>query len=48
MAVSMFDLWLNGQSTELAAFGLVWFIILGILSVVFYRLSYGNNAAFVK
>ena len=36
MAVAMFDLWGNGQGTELAALGLMWSVLMGMIAVVFY------------
>ena len=35
-AVAMFDLWANGQGTELAAFGLVWTAIMTVIAAGFY------------
>jgi iron(III) transport system permease protein len=39
MAVAMFDLWGNGQGTELAALGLMWSMMMGVIAVVFYFLA---------
>jgi iron(III) transport system permease protein len=36
MAVAMFDLWGNGQGTELAALGLMWSMLMTTIAVVFY------------
>ncbi len=36
VSVAMFDLWANGQGTELAAFGLVWTAIMTVIAAVFY------------
>jgi iron(III) transport system permease protein len=36
MAVAMFDLWQNGQGTELAALGLMWSMLMTTIAVVFY------------
>jgi iron(III) transport system permease protein len=36
MAVAMFDLWGNGQGTELAALGLMWSMFMAMIAVVFY------------
>ena len=36
VAVAMFDLWANGQGTELAAFGLVWTAIMTVIAAGFY------------
>src|SRR5437879_861337 len=39
MAVAMFDLWGNGQGTELAALGLMWSMLMAMIAVVFYVLA---------
>jgi iron(III) transport system permease protein len=39
MAVAMFDLWGNGQGTELAALGLMWSMLMAMIAVVFYMLA---------
>lgn len=36
VAVAMFDLWNNGQGTELAAFGLLWSMLMTTIALVFY------------
>jgi iron(III) transport system permease protein len=36
MAVAMFDLWGNGQGTELAALGLMWSMLMTAIAMVFY------------
>lgn len=36
MAVAMFDLWVNGQSGELAAFGLVWTVVMTLVATAFF------------
>ena len=36
VSVAMFDLWANGQGTELAAFGLVWTGIMTVIAAGFY------------
>jgi iron(III) transport system permease protein len=36
MAVAMFDLWSNGQGTELAALGLMWSLLMAVIASVFY------------
>jgi iron(III) transport system permease protein len=36
VSVAMFDLWANGQGTELAAFGLVWTAIMTVIAAAFY------------
>ena len=39
MAVAMFDMWSNGQGTELAALGLSWTALMTVIACVFYVLS---------
>jgi iron(III) transport system permease protein len=39
VSVAMFDLWANGQGTELAAFGLVWTAIMTLIAAAFYLLG---------
>ena len=39
MAVAMFDLWGNGQGTELAALGLMWSMMMAVIAVLFYFLA---------
>jgi iron(III) transport system permease protein len=39
MAVAMFDLWGNGQGTELAALGLMWSMLMAMIAVVFYAIA---------
>jgi iron(III) transport system permease protein len=36
VAVGMFDLWVNGQGGELAAFGLIWAAVMTVVASVFY------------
>ena len=36
VAVTMFDLWSNGQGTELAAFGLVWTAFMTLVAALLY------------
>ena len=36
VAVAMFDLWGNGQGTELAAFGLVWTAMMTVVATALY------------
>jgi hypothetical protein len=36
VAVAMFDLWGNGQGTELAAFGLVWTAMMTVVAAGLY------------
>ena len=39
MAVTLFDLWTNGQGTELAALGLIWSMLMAMIAEVFYLLA---------
>src|SRR3954454_8391468 len=39
MAGAMFDLGGNGQGTELAALGLMWSLLMGLIAVVFYFIA---------
>lgn len=39
VAVAMYDLWVNGQGTELAAFGLVWTALMTVIAGAFYLLG---------
>ena len=39
MAVAMFDLWGNGQGTELAALGLMWSMLMTTIAVLFYLIA---------
>jgi iron(III) transport system permease protein len=39
VSVAMFDLWANGQGTELAAFGLVWTAIMTVIAAAFYLIG---------
>lgn len=43
MAVAMFDLWSNGQSTELAALGLLWSAAMACVAIAFYALARRAN-----
>jgi iron(III) transport system permease protein len=36
VAVGMYDLWVNGQGGELAAFGLIWAAVMTVLASIFY------------
>ncbi len=36
VAVSLFDLWVNGQTSELAAMGFTWMLFMTGVSTVFY------------
>ncbi len=35
----MFDLWTNGQGTELAALGLIWSMLMAMIAAAFYVLA---------
>ena len=39
MAVTLFDLWGNGQGTELAALGLIWSMLMAMIAAIFYVLA---------
>jgi len=39
IAVTLFDLWQNGQATELAAMGMVWVVLIVAVASCFYRLT---------
>jgi iron(III) transport system permease protein len=39
MAVAMFDLWGNGQGTELAALGLMWSMLMAVIAIIFYVIA---------
>jgi iron(III) transport system permease protein len=39
IAVTLFNLWQNGQATELAAMGVVWAVLVGGVATVFYLLT---------
>ena len=39
VAVSLFDLWQNGQVTELAAMGTLWSVLMTIVSIAFYLIT---------
>jgi iron(III) transport system permease protein len=39
VAVSLFDMWQNGQVTELAAMGMVWIMLMTIVSALFYYVT---------
>ena len=36
IAVSIFDLWVNGQGGELAAFGLIWTVLMTVIACIFF------------
>jgi len=39
MAVTLFELWQNGQVTELAAMGVLWIVLMTTVSIVFHLLT---------
>jgi iron(III) transport system permease protein len=43
MAVTLFELWQNGQVTELAAMGVVWIALMTVVSTLFHRLTRGQR-----
>jgi iron(III) transport system permease protein len=45
MAVTLFDLWTNGQGTELAALGLIWSMLMAMMAAVFYILARRSAAS---
>ena len=48
VSVAMFDLWANGQGTELAAFGLVWTAIMTVIAAGFYVIGRRTTASAVR
>lgn len=48
VSVAMFDLWANGQGTELAAFGLVWTAIMTLIAAGFYLVGRRTIAPAVR
>ena len=44
VAVAMYDLWTNGQGTELAAFGLVWTALMTVIASGFYVIGRRSGA----
>ena len=39
VAVSLFDLWQNGQVTELASMGIAWVCLMTVVSTTFYYVT---------
>ena len=39
MAVTLFELWQNGQVTELASMGVLWMLLMTAVSAVFHMLT---------
>ena len=39
MAVTLFELWQNGQVTELAAMGVLWIVLMTAVSTLFHFLT---------
>ena len=48
VSAAMFDLWANGQGTELAAFGLVWTAIMTVIAAAFYLVGRRTIMSAVK
>jgi iron(III) transport system permease protein len=48
VAVAMFDLWANGQATELAAFGLIWTAMMTVIASGFYLLGRRTSGAALR
>jgi iron(III) transport system permease protein len=45
MAVTLFELWQNGQVTELASMGVVWIALMTLVSTAFYMLTRSRQIA---
>jgi iron(III) transport system permease protein len=45
MAVTLFELWQNGQVTELASMGVVWIALMTVVSTAFYMLTRNRQFA---
>ena len=45
MAVALFDLWTNGEGTELAALGLIWSMLMAMIAAVFYAVARRSAAS---
>ena len=45
MAVTLFELWQNGQVTELAAMGVLWVALMTVVSSMFYVLTRNRQFA---
>ncbi|MGE5536991.1 MAG: ABC transporter permease [Gemmatimonas sp.] len=45
IAVAMYDLWTNGQGTELAALGLLWTLLMTAIATVFHLFARRNSIA---
>jgi iron(III) transport system permease protein len=45
MAVTLFELWQNGQVTELASMGVVWIALMTVVSTVFFMLTRNRQLA---
>jgi iron(III) transport system permease protein len=39
MAITLFDLWQNGQVTELASMGVLWIALMTVVSTLFHLLT---------
>jgi iron(III) transport system permease protein len=47
VAVQLYDLWVNGQATELAAFGLVWTVLMSGVAAAAFWIAHRIGNAFV-
>jgi iron(III) transport system permease protein len=45
MAVTLFDLWQNGQVTELASMGVLWIALMTVVSTIFHLLTKRHQMA---
>jgi iron(III) transport system permease protein len=45
MAVTLFELWQNGQVTELAAMGVLWIVLMTTVSVIFHLVTRRHDVA---
>ena len=48
IAVAMFDLWVNGQGGELAAFGLIWTVLMTLVAAAFYFITRRQSQSIVE
>ena len=39
MAVTLFELWQNGQVTELASMGVIWMALMTVVSALFHMMT---------
>lgn len=45
VAVTLFDLWQNGQVTELASMGVLWVVLMTAVSALFYVVARRHQVA---